>query len=140
ELLQTVFEGDRGLIEAGLFRSGRWEGELAQRRKDGTPIVVASRLALHRNAVGEPAFVMAINSDITDKKKAERELIKYAEVLQAKNSELGEALAAAREASQVKSRFLASVSHELRTPLNGIVGLSQLVHDEVVGPLSPDQK
>jgi signal transduction histidine kinase len=53
---------------------------------------------------------------------------------------LAHALAAAREASRVKSRFLASVSHELRTPLNGIIGLSQLLHDEIVGGLAADQK
>ena len=46
----------------------------------------------------------------------------------------------AREASQAKSRFLGSISHELRTPLNGIIGFSQLLHDEAVGPVTPEQK
>ncbi len=32
------------------------------------------------------------------------------------------------------------MSHELRTPLNGIIGFSQLLHDEVVGSLSEEQK
>ena len=35
----------------------------------------------------------------------------------------------AEEASNAKSRFLASVSHELRTPLNAIIGLSDLLRD-----------
>ena len=35
----------------------------------------------------------------------------------------------AEQASQAKSRFLASVSHELRTPLNAIIGLSDLMRD-----------
>jgi len=56
------------------------------------------------------------------------------------NQELAAALEAAHEASQAKSRFLASVSHELRTPLNGIIGFSQLLHDEIVGSVTCEQK
>ncbi|MEK9755353.1 MAG: ATP-binding protein, partial [Rhodospirillaceae bacterium] len=41
----------------------------------------------------------------------------------------------AREASDVKSRFLAKMSHELRTPLNPIIGLSEAMTMEVFGPL-----
>jgi len=72
--------------------------------------------------------------------RTETELLTYAEALKKSNQELAMALEVAREASQAKSRFLASVSHELRTPLNGIIGFSQLLHDEVVGPVTPDQK
>jgi len=62
------------------------------------------------------------------------------EALQRTEKELIEALEVARAASLAKSRFLASVSHELRTPLNGIIGFSQLLHDEAVGPVTDDQK
>jgi signal transduction histidine kinase len=45
-----------------------------------------------------------------------------------------------RKANQSKSEFLANMSHELRTPLNGIIGFSELLHDEAAGPLSDEQK
>ncbi len=37
----------------------------------------------------------------------------------------------ADEANAAKSIFLANVSHELRTPLNGIIGYSEMLHDEL---------
>lgn len=41
----------------------------------------------------------------------------------------------AEAASQAKSEFLANMSHELRTPLNAIIGLSEVMHMEVHGPI-----
>ncbi len=41
----------------------------------------------------------------------------------------------AESASHAKSAFLANMSHELRTPLNAIIGFSQIVRDEMFGPI-----
>ncbi len=46
----------------------------------------------------------------------------------------------AEEANRAKSLFLATVSHELRTPLNAIIGFTELVHEELAGPLNSTQK
>ncbi|WP_162801370.1 sensor histidine kinase [Azospirillum brasilense] len=44
------------------------------------------------------------------------------------------AIAQAEEASQAKTRFLATMSHELRTPLNAIIGFSELIRDDGGAP------
>lgn len=40
-------------------------------------------------------------------------------------------------ASRAKSEFLANISHELRTPLNSIIGFSEIIKNEVFGPVEP---
>lgn len=46
----------------------------------------------------------------------------------------------ARAANEAKTAMLATLSHELRTPLAAIAGYSELIEDEVDGPLTPAQQ
>ena len=46
---------------------------------------------------------------------------------------------AAEAANQTKSAFLANMSHELRTPLNSIIGFSDLLVEQGLGPLDEKQ-
>jgi len=55
------------------------------------------------------------------------------------NIELAAAKASAESENQQKSQFLGNISHELRTPLNAIIGFSEIVKDEVMGPLNNEQ-
>jgi len=63
--------------------------------------------------------------DITERNKVETELR-----IAKEHAEL---------ASRAKSAFLANMSHELRTPLNAIIGFSDLMNNQVLGPVGNDQ-
>ena len=43
-------------------------------------------------------------------------------------------LAASTAANAAKSQFLANMSHELRTPLNAVIGFSEIIRDQSLGP------
>ncbi len=69
-LLQTQFPGQLTEIESALFSNGMWTGELRHRRKDGRPLEVASHWLLKTSTDGSHT-VVEINSDISDRKRAE---------------------------------------------------------------------
>ena len=48
----------------------------------------------------------------------------------AQQQALGEALAAAEQASKAKTAFLSNMSHEIRTPMNAIIGLNNIALNE----------
>jgi signal transduction histidine kinase/CheY-like chemotaxis protein len=55
------------------------------------------------------------------------------------NDELGELYRKLETASRAKSDFLANMSHELRTPLNAIIGFSEVLLEQMFGPLNAKQ-
>lgn len=85
-----------------------------------------AEVTLTRIELGKRKILQATIYDISDRKATETQL------LQAKE--------AAEAGSRAKSEFLAMMSHELRTPLNAVLGLSQLMRQEIFGTLNEKQK
>jgi signal transduction histidine kinase len=52
---------------------------------------------------------------------------------------LEEAKVLAESANKAKSDFLANMSHELRTPLNAILGFTEILKNQILGPVNPEQ-
>jgi PAS domain S-box-containing protein len=91
-------------------------------RLDGSTLiadVALTRIPDHPNA----AYV-ALLHDVTEMKMREAEL-------RAARDE-------AEAASNSKSQFLANMSHELRTPLNAVIGFSEIMKTELLGPIGTE--
>jgi PAS domain S-box-containing protein len=90
-------------------------GEIINKRKDGSFVTIEGSNTPILDDAGNIIGFLSIHKDITDKKKAEIELVlaKYK----------------AEESDRLKSAFLANMSHEIRTPLNCILGFSELLSD-----------
>ena len=92
-----------------------WHGDFHNLKKDGTPYWVSAAISPIQNPEGVTTHFLAIEEDITLRKKTEQDLI--------------EAKEHAEESDRLKSAFLANMSHEIRTPLNGILGFTNLLKD-----------
>jgi signal transduction histidine kinase len=83
-----------------------------------------------------------INSELSERRKAEGKLTSNELMLKEKNEELNErnlqmikineellrAKEKAEESDRLKTAFIQNISHEIRTPMNGIVGFLELLH------------
>jgi PAS domain S-box-containing protein len=107
-------------------------GELVGRRADDTRFPLDLGIAEMRDDSGR--LLIGVARDITERKRAETELVGAKE--------------AAEGANRAKSTFLANMSHELRTPLNAIIGYSEMLaedardagHEEFVADLEKIRK
>ena len=107
-------------IRAGL---SSWEPtcvELINYRKDGSEFWTEISLVPVADETGWYTHWVAIQREITDRKRQEAE---YQMLLSAEQA----ARSAAETANQTKDEFLAIVSHELRSPLNAMLGWVRLL-------------
>ncbi|MDP4028570.1 MAG: PAS domain S-box protein [Gallionella sp.] len=104
-----------------------WKGEFINRRKDGSEYIESAFVSPVRLADGRVANYLAIQEDITERKRMEAELLKLNDELEekvaARTADLEQARRDADQANRAKSAFLSAMSHEIRTPMNGVVGM-----------------
>lgn len=94
-------------------------------KKDGSVIWISESF---RPIYGENDTILYYEGTIVDITK--RKVIEAALLKAKSHSDM---------ASRSKSEFLANMSHELRTPLNAIIGFSEILKDELFGPLGAEE-
>ena len=75
ELFSADVAGAAAARQAALTQ-GEWNGELRQQTRTGQVVIVASRWTLIRDDTGQPKALLLINSDITDQKQLEAQLLR----------------------------------------------------------------
>jgi len=116
DLLMTAFPLSVEQIEGDLLRADHWEGELVHTRNDGSHVVVASRWSLQRDEQGIPVAIMETNSDITERKRAEKE----ARDIEQRYRALEMTLAHANRVATM-GQLAASIVHEVSQPITAMV-------------------
>ena len=115
---RAAMERDRRIVARADLPGSFEESVVAP---DGERRVLLTTKALLTDHGSASTLVVTASLDITDRKSAELGLVAAKE-----EAEL---------ASRSKTEFLANMSHELRTPLNAIIGFSQVMADELMGPI-----
>jgi len=102
--------------------------------------VEQATMDLMGQAVGQLAIAMANARAFEAAERLAKELETRNEALVRQRDMLQQQKQKLEEANRLKSEFLANTTHELRTPLNAIIGYTELVLEEVYGPITADQK
>jgi PAS domain S-box-containing protein len=134
--------------------------ELAIRHSSGEITPVHYNASVYRDEEGKAIGVFAAARDITERKKAEKELNERSEnlamlnmeleaqknelssqssELMIQNAELEMQKKQLDEANRLKTIFLSNMSHELRTPLNSVIALSGVLNRRLSNKI-PDEE
>ncbi len=140
ELIGAPFKNyftDQERAEAGiklvLSEKKLTDYELTVLSRDGKQTVVSYNATTFYDRDRKLQGVFAAARDVTERKRLDQVLLE-------KNVELENAKAIADKTNLAKSDFLANMSHELRTPLNSVIGFSEVLQDQLFGPINEKQQ
>ncbi len=111
---QRIFSSGESLVDI----------EKVERNSAGAEFWMSTTKVPMRNSAGEILGLVGVSRDITERKRAQTDLLKAKE--------------SAETANRVKSEFLANMSHEIRTPMNGVLGMTELLLDTTLDALQRD--
>jgi PAS domain S-box-containing protein len=112
-----------------------WKGEVKNKAKDGSTYWVDTTIVPFLDEQQKPFRYIAIRSDITERKKAEEEILALNESLEQK---VIDRTAELQEANKALEAFSYSVSHDLRSPAAAINGFTKIILEDYASGFSDD--
>lgn len=106
------------IILPAIKESGRWVGELTVKHKDGSTFPIWLNASMVKNSKNEPIAMMGIIHDITERKRAEEDIKKYAKELE--------------ESNRMKELFIDIMHHDLINPLTAASGFIELLKEDEI--------
>jgi len=123
--LSAYYSEDQHVLE------GYSTGAVDYLHKPVNPVILRSKVAvfaeLHRKSREVEQANRALLTEVTERRRAEEQLLELNETLEQRVAERTEALS---EMDRRKEEFLAMLGHELRNPLNAIRQAVQIAHEK----------
>lgn len=125
-------DGAKGVREAEL-RDGRWIQISERRTAEGGLVMTASDItAIKTQDEARRLNEEQLQNAVAGLERSQEQLAELARKYETEKVR-------AEGANRAKSEFLANMSHELRTPLNAINGFSEIMMNEMFGPLGDER-
>ncbi len=119
---------------------GRWLQINERRTRDGGFVSVGTDITAlkkqeERLLLSERTLMMTVRDLQKERLSADQQSQRLAELA----DKYAREKTRAESANRSKSEFLANMSHELRTPLNAIIGFSEVMQEQMFGPLGSEK-
>jgi PAS domain S-box-containing protein len=114
-----------------------WKGELKNKAKDGTIYWVDTTIVPFLNEEEKPYQYVAIRADITERKKAEENIVELNRSLEDK---IAERTIQLKKSNEELEAFSYSVSHDLRAPLRGALAFANILNEEYGSKLDDEAR
>lgn len=112
-------------FQRSVIAGGDYDMDFCIIRPDGEMRYIHCEGRAQRGRDGDVIALFGIMQDVTERILYEQELRTAKEQ--------------AERAYAAKTQFLANMSHELRTPLNAIIGFSEMMHQQLLGPIGNEK-